>query len=160
MKSIFYRKIECSKLWYQGKWHILLEIYYWQYILLEKNCIDIMLGKEKLIVDPTKSFTHKDVKVYCAWIKLALTIIYLNEDSEFRKVIPYKNDPRTAWNKLEKHFHPDTMTYHMQFFSQFETWWKSLLFCSSLGSQLNTLSLKRNNAFSFYIICLANSRIL
>lgn len=38
-----------------------------QYILLERNCVDILEGKvEESIVDPTTGIIQKDVEDYCA----------------------------------------------------------------------------------------------
>lgn len=82
-----------------------------KYLLLDKNAWGIVTGKEKA---PEVTDTTPDK--YQSRVQSALSIIYLNVESEFVEL--RTDDFHVAWNKITSHFQPDNCAHHMQLFSE------------------------------------------
>ncbi|GFY09947.1 hypothetical protein TNCV_3699091 [Trichonephila clavipes] len=103
--------------------------------LLEKNCYDIVLAKEKAPNKSDPGFSQKDYNEYISRKRLALSLIYLNINPEYRKIIENLDDPIEVWSTLNLNFQPDNRSYHLLLFNQ-------LVKCAashSLSSLLNYL---------------------
>lgn len=88
-----------------------------KYILLDKNDWEIVIGKEK---SPEKTDTTA-VKDFQARSRTALSLIYLNIESEFCRIIKNIDNLHIAWNKIKLHFKSDNRARHMQLFSELIT---------------------------------------
>lgn len=51
-------------------------------------------------------------------VRAVLSIIYLNVEPDFRRIIKNIHDPAAAWTKLKTHFQSDNRSKHMQLFSE------------------------------------------
>lgn len=75
-------------------------------------------GESDKNMKTTDSVTEKDVKEFQIREKLALSMIYLNVEPDFHRIIENCTDPVTAWCNLRTHFYPDTRSHHMQTFRE------------------------------------------
>lgn len=89
-----------------------------RFLLLEKNCYDIVVGNEKLPEIGKDGAGKREVDEFNIRQKLALSIIYLNISENYRPVIENIADPATAWTVLRQNFRPDNRSYHMQLYNQ------------------------------------------
>lgn len=87
-----------------------------KFLLLERNCWDIVEGTEKIpAIGPE---TGKDVKDFKMRQKVALSLIYLFVEPDFRRIIENYTDPKESWSKLQEHFFPDNRSQHIMLFSE------------------------------------------
>lgn len=90
-----------------------------KFLLLERNAWDIVNGTEKLPeIKEGSSATPKDVKDFKTRENIALSLIYLFIQPEFRKIIEKCSDPVESWKKLHDHFYPDNRAQHMMLFTE------------------------------------------
>lgn len=85
-----------------------------RFLLLEKNCYDIVTGTE---VEPEGEEVKAEVRDFNIRKRLALSTIYLNISPEYRKIIETLDDPKEVWSTLARNFRPDNRAYHMSLFS-------------------------------------------
>lgn len=85
-----------------------------KYLLLDKNAWNIVTGVEKA-PDTADAAATKD---YQSRIRAVRSVIYLNVEPEFRRIIENIDDPQAVWKKLRTHFQPDNRARHMQLFSE------------------------------------------
>ncbi|GFR07600.1 CCHC-type domain-containing protein [Trichonephila clavata] len=88
-----------------------------RFLLHEKNCFDIVNGKESAPED--KEENKRDLRDFNVRQRLALSILYLNITTEYRSIIEKVTDPAEAWKLLRDKFRPDNRSHHMQLFSEF-----------------------------------------
>ncbi|GFT23864.1 retrovirus-related Pol polyprotein from transposon TNT 1-94 [Trichonephila clavipes] len=89
-----------------------------KYLLLEKNCYDIVLAKEEAPSKSDPDFLQKDYNEYISRKRLQLSLIYLNINPEYRKIIENLDDPVEVWSTLKGYFQPDNRSYHLLLFNQ------------------------------------------
>lgn len=87
-----------------------------KYLLMEKNVYDIVIEAEKCPAG--SAVTEKDIKDFKIRSKLALSLIYLNIEPDYRKIIENCDCPVQAWKRLRTHFYPDTRSRHMRIFTE------------------------------------------
>lgn len=85
-----------------------------KFLLLEKNCYDIVTGAE---VEPVGESAVAAKKEFLVRKRLALATIYLNISPEYRKIIEALDEPKDVWSTLATNFRPDNRAFHMQLFS-------------------------------------------
>lgn len=91
-----------------------------KFILLERNGWDLVEGTETLpVIDDKGTYTEKDVQDFKKRQKIALSLIYLYLEPEYRIIVEECRDPKESWEKLRSHFYPDTRALHMILFSEF-----------------------------------------
>lgn len=90
------------------------------FILLERNALGIVDGTEVLSEAPAKPDTNYDIqkKDFEQRRNVAMSLIYLNIDTDYRKIVENERDPAKAWDLLEKYFHPDSRAHHMSIFTE------------------------------------------
>lgn len=77
----------------------------------------ILLGA--LLLEPKKYLSDTAAnKDYQARIRSALSIINLNVEPDFRRIIESIDDALAAWSNLKSHFQPDNRARHIQLFSE------------------------------------------
>lgn len=79
-----------------------------KYLLIEKGVWDIV--NETLV-------ETKDAVNFKSQSNLALSLIYLNIDPEYRKLIEDCDNPVVAWKKIKVNFCPDSRSHHMKLFT-------------------------------------------
>lgn len=93
-----------------------------KYLLIERNCWDIVTEKEKApVVDSTTEAsvqTAKDLKDYQARTRIALSILYMNIEAEFRSIVETYDNAIDVWKVLKSHYQPDNRARHMALFSE------------------------------------------
>lgn len=104
-------QVSITKLNFLNYWNWAADV---KYLLLDKNPWGIVTGTEKA-PDPNDVAANKD---YQSRICAALSVIYLNVEPGFRRIIENINDPQAAWKKLQTHFQPDNRARPMQLFSE------------------------------------------
>ena len=82
-----------------------------KFLLLEKNCYDIVTGTEK---EPTGDSAKTELKDFNIRKRLALSILYLNISPEYRKIVENLEEPKDVWETLNRNFRPDNRSYHMK----------------------------------------------
>ena len=87
-----------------------------KFLLHEKNCFDIVNGREVLPVETettaTKpAVTKSEVKDFLLRKRLALSIIFLNISDEYKKLVENIDDPKEAWELLRRNFHPNNRSF-------------------------------------------------
>lgn len=87
-----------------------------KYILLEKNLWNIVNKSEIAPQKDEKGLNLKETEAYKVRANQALSIIYLNVENEFKRLIEDCNDPITDWEKLRVNSCPDSR-YHMHLFT-------------------------------------------
>lgn len=85
-----------------------------KYILLDKNAWEIVINKE-IAPETTHAATSKDFQVRS---HTALSLIYLNVQSEFRRIPENTDDPHAAWLKMKTLLQPDNRSRHMMLFAE------------------------------------------
>lgn len=86
-----------------------------KYVLLDKNLWFII---EDGLVAPVKEIPIAgEIGVFKAKSNEALSIIYLNIDVEFKRLIESCKNPVEVWNKLKWNYFPDSLTHHMKKFT-------------------------------------------
>lgn len=60
---------------------------------------------------------QKELRDFKTKSNMALSILYLNIDSHYRKIIENCDDPVVAWTELKNYYKPDTRTFQMETFS-------------------------------------------
>jgi len=84
-------------------------------LLMEKNAYRIVSGQE-----PKPAAEAKEAKDFQLRSDRAYTIIYLNIEREYRILITGSNeDPKKAWDTLEKHFRPESRARAMGLTDEF-----------------------------------------
>lgn len=88
-----------------------------KYVLIDKGLWDVIeSGKEELTVE--KTVTEADVNAFKQRSRQALSVIFLNIETEFKRVIADCTNAVQAWNKIRLHFHPDSISFIMKPFSE------------------------------------------
>ncbi|GBN18762.1 hypothetical protein AVEN_39693-1 [Araneus ventricosus] len=60
----------------------------------------------------------RDLREYKSRYNIAVSLIYLNIEKDYRKVIENFEDPVLVWTTLAKYFRPDSRSFHMKIFSE------------------------------------------
>lgn len=62
--------------------------------------------------------SESDVNTFKEHSRQALSIIFFNIESEFKRVIAECTNAVQAWNKIRLHFHPDSRSFLIKSFTQ------------------------------------------
>lgn len=89
-----------------------------KFVLMERNAWDIVDEKESEPELNEKQDNISEISDYKRRKRIALSIIYLFIESEFRKIVEKCDDPVDSWKKLREHFYPDNRSQHMCLFSE------------------------------------------
>ncbi|GFU89648.1 retrovirus-related Pol polyprotein from transposon TNT 1-94 [Trichonephila clavipes] len=89
-----------------------------KYLLLEKNCYNIVLAKEETPHKSDPGFLQKDYNECISRKRLSLTLIYLNINPGYRKIIENLDDPVEVCSTLKRNFQSDNRSYHLLLFNQ------------------------------------------
>ncbi|GFX73386.1 SKICH domain-containing protein [Trichonephila clavipes] len=98
VKCQFFIILRCLQLPYSGYRH---EIF----VAGEKNCYDIVLAKEEAPNKSDPGFSLKDYNEFVSRKRVSLSLIYLNINPEYRKIIENLDDPVEV--TLKRNFQPD-----------------------------------------------------
>lgn len=87
-----------------------------KYVLIDKGLWDIIeSAKETLVKDDM--ITDDIVKIFKQHSCQALSVIFLNIESEYKRIIAVCTTVVDAWNKVCLNFYPDFRTFHMKSFT-------------------------------------------
>ncbi|GBM14113.1 Retrovirus-related Pol polyprotein from transposon TNT 1-94 [Araneus ventricosus] len=87
-----------------------------KFVLMERGLWEIVNGAE---LSPEKAENlDEDLREYKSRCNMAISLIYLNIEKDYRKVIETFEDPVLVWTALEKYFRPDSRSFHMKIFSE------------------------------------------
>lgn len=89
-----------------------------KFVLLERNAWSITKGTEVEPVLNDAKDNIKEVNDFRTRKRVALSLIYLFIEPEFRKIVENCNEPTESWKKLQDHFYPDNRSLHMSLFSE------------------------------------------
>lgn len=89
-----------------------------KYILLEKNLWNIVNKSETESQKDEKGSNLKEIEAFKVRANQALSIIYLNIENKFKRIIEDCNDPVSAWERLKVNSCPDSRSFHMHLFTK------------------------------------------
>ncbi|CAL1291012.1 unnamed protein product [Larinioides sclopetarius] len=96
-----------------------------KYVLMERGLWKIVNGTEKAPKDAVpKTGTvespelSKAILDYETRSNIAVSLIYLNIETSYRKIVENCEDPVTIWTELRRQFMPDSRSHHMRLFSE------------------------------------------
>ncbi|GBO29012.1 hypothetical protein AVEN_250113-1 [Araneus ventricosus] len=85
-----------------------------KFVLMERGLWEIVNGAE---LSPEKAENlDEDLREYKSRCNMAISLIYLNIEKDYRKVIETFEDPVLVWTALAKYFRPDSQSFHMKIF--------------------------------------------
>jgi hypothetical protein len=89
-----------------------------KYLLIDKNCYNLVTEKEKkpAIEDKTKESLLKDWEMR---ERSAMSLIYLNIETELKTIIENCDDAVDAWKVICRHFKPDNRSHQMSRYSDY-----------------------------------------
>lgn len=87
-----------------------------KYLLLEKGLWEIIEEKQK-VPEISTTVTAEDVEKFKSCANKVLSLVYLNIEPEFKRLIADCSEPVDAWDRLHKNFPPDSCTHHMTVFN-------------------------------------------
>lgn len=88
-----------------------------KYLLMDKGLWEIISLKQK-VPEPSTSVTAKIINQFTSRANKALSLIYLNIEPEFKRLIEDCQVPVDGWERLHKNVHPDSRTHHMTLFNE------------------------------------------
>lgn len=89
-----------------------------KYLMLDKGVWDI-IDKKLEIPKLSTTVTQANIDAFMVRRNQALSLIYLNIEPEFKRIVDdCGDDPVVAWKRLRDNFHPDTRAHHMALFSE------------------------------------------
>ncbi|CAL1294137.1 unnamed protein product [Larinioides sclopetarius] len=96
-----------------------------KYVLMERGLWKIVNGTEKAPKDAVpKTGTDESPELSKAILdyetrsNIAVSLIYLNIETSYRKIVENCEDPVTIWTELRRQFMPDSRSHHMRLFSE------------------------------------------
>ena len=90
-----------------------------KYLLMEKKCYDLVIEKESR---PEQKLTDLEPSAaildWNARERTAMSLIYLNVETELKSIIENCENAVAAWKKIRNHFRPDNRSYQISIFSE------------------------------------------